>query len=111
MGVSPTKGHGSRSDRMPQTLKETDKPALPTPDQTPPALPQTPGHDVTWQLRTPRASDGTPWATDGTPRASDGTLWASDGTPRLIIIIIIKLYLYSTFHAKECSSKCFTANT
>ena len=24
-----------------------------------------------------------------------------------IIIIIIKLYLYSTFHAKECSSKCF----
>ena len=33
----------------------------------------------------------------------------------LIIIIIInnnnKLYLYSTFHAKECSSKCFTANT
>ena len=27
------------------------------------------------------------------------------------IIIIIKLYLYSTFHAKECSSKCFTANT
>ena len=22
-----------------------------------------------------------------------------------------KLYLYSTFHAKECSSKCFTANT
>ena len=26
-------------------------------------------------------------------------------------IIIIKLYLYSTFHAKECSSKCFTANT
>src|SRR4029434_10852090 len=25
--------------------------------------------------------------------------------------IIIKLYLYSTFHAKECSSKCFTANT
>src|SRR4029434_8909255 len=52
MGVSPTKGHGSRSDRMPQTLKETDKPALPTPDQTPTALPQTPGHDVTWQLRT-----------------------------------------------------------
>ena len=25
----------------------------------------------------------------------------------LKIIIIIKLYLYSTFHAKECSSKCF----
>ena len=57
MGVSPTKGHGSRSDRMPQTLKETDKPALPTPDQTPPALPQTPGHDVTWQLRTHTRTD------------------------------------------------------
>ena len=33
------------------------------------------------------------------------------GPQVIIIIIIIKLYLYSTFHAKECSSKCFTANT